>query len=72
MKTSGHFWALQFRQQLGLAFLSGTFGTKCCLLGFNDAARVLTKLMRSPIKHWRAQGISVFLHIDDGFQLCKF
>ena len=35
--------------------------------GLNDVARVLTKLMRSPIKHWHAQGISVFLHIDDGF-----
>ena len=35
--------------------------------GLNDAARVLTKLLRSPIKHWRSQGISVFLHIDDGF-----
>ena len=39
--------------------------------GLNDAARVLTKLMRSPIKHWRAQGISVFLHIDDGFSFAN-
>ena len=43
------------------------FWYKMLPFGLNDAARVLTKLMRSPIKHWRAQGISVFLHIDDGF-----
>ena len=29
------------------------------------------KLMRSPIKYWRAQGISVFLHIDDGFSFAN-
>ena len=43
------------------------FWYKMLPFGLNDAARVLTKLMRCPIKHWRAQGISVFLHIDDGF-----
>ena len=43
------------------------FWYKMLPFGLNDAARVLTKLLRSPIKHWRSQGISVFLHIDDGF-----
>ena len=35
--------------------------------GLNDAARVLTKVMKSPIKRWRRQGIVVFIHIDNGF-----
>ena len=37
----------------------------------NDTTRVLTKLMHSPIKHWRVPGISVFLHIDDGFSFAN-
>ena len=47
------------------------FWYKMLPFGLNDAARVLTKLMHSPIKHWRAQGISVFLHIDDGFSFAN-
>ena len=47
------------------------FWYKMLPFGLNDVARVLTKLMRSPIKHWRAQGISVFLHIDDGFSFAS-
>jgi hypothetical protein len=35
--------------------------------GLNDAARVLTKVMKSPLDCWRRQGIVVFIHIDDGF-----
>ena len=45
------------------------FWYKMLPFGLNNTARVLTKIMRSPIKHWRVQGISVFLHIDDG---CSF
>ena len=33
----------------------------------NDAARVLTRVMKSPIERWRKQGIVVFIHNDDGF-----
>ena len=36
------------------------FCYKMLPFGLNDAARVLTKLLKVPIKHWRAQGISVF------------
>ena len=43
------------------------FCYKMLPFGLNDAARVLTKLLKVPIKHWRAQGISVFVHLDDGF-----
>ena len=43
------------------------FWYKMLPFGLNDVARVLTKLLRYLIKHWRSQGISVFLHIDDGF-----
>ena len=35
--------------------------------GLNNAARILTKVMRSPVDRWRKQGILVFIHIDDGF-----
>ena len=35
--------------------------------GLNDAARVLTKVMKSPIDRWRKRGIVVFIHIEDGF-----
>ena len=60
-----------FWPYLGFAIQTGDnsewyFWYKMLPFGLNDAARVLTKLMRSPIKHWHAQGISVFLHIDDG------
>ena len=34
--------------------------------GLNDACRVLTKLLRSPLERWRRQGINVYLHMDDG------
>merc|ERR1711873_238120 len=34
--------------------------------GLNDACRVLTKLLRSPLERWRKQGINVYLHVDDG------
>ena len=36
--------------------------------GLNDAARVLTKLMRSPLERWRSMGIKCFIHLDDGFK----
>ena len=39
--------------------------------GYNDAARCLTKVMRSPLHRWRSMGIPVFLHIDDGFSNAK-
>lgn len=38
--------------------------------GLNDAARVLTKLMRSPLERWRAMGIKCYIHLDDGFIFC--
>ena len=37
----------------------------------NDACRVLTKLLRSPLERWRKQGIKCFLHMDDGLGLVK-
>ena len=39
--------------------------------GLNDAARVLTKLMRSPLERWRAMGFKCFIHLDDGFIFCS-
>ena len=39
--------------------------------GLNDACRVLTKLLRSPLERWRKQGIKCFLHVDDGLGLVK-
>ena len=37
----------------------------------NDACRVLTKLLRSPLDRWRRIGIRVFIHVDDGFGIVK-
>ena len=41
--------------------------------GLNDAARCLTKVLRAPLHRWRKMGITVFIHIDDGFSMgnCK-
>ena len=33
--------------------------------GLNDTMRVLTKLMKSPLKRWRREGIRKFIHVDD-------
>ena len=34
--------------------------------GYNDASRILTKIMRTPLSKWRASGIPSYIHIDDG------
>ena len=34
--------------------------------GLNDASRVLTKVLKSPLERWRAMGIQCFIHLDDG------
>jgi hypothetical protein len=34
--------------------------------GFNDACRVLTKLLRLPLHRWRCWGAKAFIHVDDG------
>ena len=34
--------------------------------GYRDASRILTKLMRTPLTKWRAEGTPSYLHIDDG------
>ena len=39
--------------------------------GLNDACRVLTKLLRSPLERWRGQGINVYLHVDDGLGIVQ-
>ena len=39
--------------------------------GLNDACRVLTKLLRSPLERWRRQGINVYLHVDDGLGIVQ-
>ena len=39
--------------------------------GLNDACRVLTKLLRSPLERWRRSGIRVFIRVDDGFGIVK-
>ena len=36
--------------------------------GLNDACRVLTKLLRSPLERWRKSGIRCYIHVDD--KLC--
>ena len=47
------------------------FRYKMLPFGLNDAARVLTKLMRGPIERWRRMEIPIFIHLDDGLGLCK-
>ena len=37
--------------------------------GLNDAMRVLTKLMKSPLERWRSRGMKVLIHVDDGLGL---
>ena len=39
--------------------------------GWNDACRVLTKVLKSPMERWRKMGIRVFIHVDDGFGVCS-
>ena len=39
--------------------------------GLNNAMRVLTKLMKSPLERWRSKGMKVFIHVDDGFGIVK-
>ena len=39
--------------------------------GLNDACRVLTKLLRSPLERWRKLGINVYLHVDDRLGLVR-
>ena len=39
--------------------------------GLNDACRVLTKLLKSPLERWRRSGIRVFIHVNDGFGIVK-
>ena len=39
--------------------------------GLNDACRVLTKLLRSPLERWRRQAINVYLHVDDGLGIVQ-
>ena len=34
--------------------------------GYNDACRVITKILRVPLHHWRNKGIKVYIHVDDG------
>ena len=38
----------------------------CLPFGLNDAARVLTKLLRFPLQRWREWGVKSFIHLDDG------
>ena len=37
----------------------------------NDACRVLTKLLRSPLDRWRKRGIQVFIHVDNCFGIVR-
>ena len=39
--------------------------------GFNDACRVLTKILRFPLQCWREQQIPSFIHVDDGVGLAS-
>ena len=34
--------------------------------GYRDASRVITKVLRVPVHHWRMEGKPVYVHIDDG------
>ena len=66
----------EFVRYLGFSVTEsdGTVSHYCYLMlpfGLNDAARVLTKVMRSPVERWRKMGIIVFIHIDDGFSCCS-
>ena len=66
----------EFMRYLGFSVTEsdGTVSYYCYLMlpfGLNDAARVLTKVMRSPVERWRKMGIIVFIHIDDGFSCCS-
>ena len=39
--------------------------------GLNNACRVLTKLLRSPLDRWRKSGIRGFIHVDYGFGMVR-
>jgi hypothetical protein len=39
--------------------------------GLNSACYLFTKLTRPLIKCWRAQGLNVFIYIDDGLAVCE-
>ena len=38
--------------------------------GLSSACYIFTKLTRPLIKYWRAQGLNVFIYIDDGLAVC--
>ena len=60
-------FAIQIPQHGGIS--EHFFCYKMLPFSLNDVACVLTKLMGVPIKHWHAQGIFVFIHLDNGFNL---
>ena len=39
--------------------------------GLNDAMRVLTKMMQSPLEKWRKEGMKVFIHVNDGLGIMR-
>jgi hypothetical protein len=57
---------------LGLALkidgLKKFFVFTCLPFGLNDAARVLTKLLRFPLQRWRSWGVKAFVHLDNGIR----
>ena len=64
-----------FLKYLGFAIEEGNvkrYFQYCNLpFGLNDAMRVLTKLLRSPLERWRRTGIRAFIHVDDGLGLVR-
>jgi hypothetical protein len=39
--------------------------------GLTTAPYIFTKLLRPIVKHWRSQGISNVVYLDDGFDIEK-
>ena len=39
--------------------------------GLTSAPYIFTKLLRPIVKHWRSQGISIVVYLDDGFDIEK-
>ncbi len=65
-----------FTKYLGLAIDEGDgrkryFKYLSLPFGLNDAMRVLTKLMKSPLETWRSEGMKVFIHVDDGLGIVR-
>ena len=55
------------RTFLGFNWQSRCYVFNVLPFGISSAAYIFTKVLRHPVKHWRAKGFRLVLYLDDGF-----